>query len=454
MDVKPQQASSASAEIPGVVEGGGATRVPVASGVGRPTQARYVVLAFTVAAYMITYMDRVNIATAVPVIQKEFGFSLITVGWIFASFRWGYALFQLPGGWLGDRIGPRRALTLIVAWWSVFTSATALAWSARSMILCRFLFGMGEAGAFPIATRSLSRWMSPSERGFAQGLTHGGSRLGAALTPGLVVLLILAWGWRAPFFIFGLVGLVWAVVWYWYYRDTPAEHAGVNAAERQLIQGLPAEPKKAAAAPTPWSRILESRQVWTLSLMYLCYGYCIDVYLDWFPKYLHDHRGFDLKHMGLYASLPLLAGTAGDLAGGWASDRWARRSGNLTMARRGVAVAGFLLAAVAIVPATLTASSLRSVAYNCFAVFGLEATVGVSWAIPIDIGGDYAGSVAALMNTFGNIGSAVSPALLAYLMSLYGWNVPFLASAALCLVAAVLFLKIDASKPVFLENKN
>ena len=145
------------------------------------------VLGLTVAAYMITYMDRVNIASAVPVIQKELGFSMVTVGWILSSFRWGYALFQIPGGWLGDRIGPRRALALIVTWWSVFTSATALAWSAASMVVFRFLFGMGEAGAFPIATRSLSRWMLPAERGFAQGITHAGSRLGAALTPTLVV---------------------------------------------------------------------------------------------------------------------------------------------------------------------------------------------------------------------------------------------------------------------------
>ena len=149
----------------------------------RPTRVRYIVLAFTVAVYMITYMDRVVISNAAPVIQKEFGFTLVTMGWILASFRWAYALFQIPGGWLGDRIGPRRALAIIVMWWSAFTSLTAFAWSATSMIVVRFLFGVGEAGAFPIATRSLSRWMLPGERGFAQGVTHAGSRLGAAMTP-------------------------------------------------------------------------------------------------------------------------------------------------------------------------------------------------------------------------------------------------------------------------------
>lgn len=421
-------------------------------GADRPTNVRHVVLGLTVAAYLITYMDRVNIASAVPVIQKELGFSMVTVGWILSSFRWGYALFQIPGGWLGDRIGPRRALALIVTWWSIFTSATALAWSATSMAAFRFLFGMGEAGAFPIATRSLSRWILPGERGFAQGITHAGSRLGAALTPSIVVLLMAAYGWRAAFFVFGLIGLFWAAIWYWYYRDTPQEHASVNEAERNLILNSVVGTRAAKTRSVPWRQILASSTLWTLSAMYFCYAYCIAVYLDWFPKYLNEHRGFDLKQMGMYASLPLLAGTAGDLLGGWASDRWARRSGDLKRARRGVAVAGFLVAAAGILPATFTASPTGSVWYTCIAVFGLETTVGVSWAIPLDIGGDYAGSVSAVMNTCGNIGGAISPALLAYLVRSYGWNVPFVVASALCVAAAVLFGGIDATKRIFAEH--
>src|ERR1700693_3357263 len=147
---------------------------------------------------------------------------MVTVGWILSSFRWGYALFQIPGGWLGDRIGPRRALALIVTWWALFTSGTALAWNGASMAGFRFLFGIGEAGAFPIATRSLSRWMLPTERGFAQGVTHAGSRLGAAITYPIVALLMVAYGWRLALVAFGLLGLLWAAVWYWYYRDIPS----------------------------------------------------------------------------------------------------------------------------------------------------------------------------------------------------------------------------------------
>ena len=417
----------------------------------RPTRTRHVVLALIVAAYMITYMDRVNLASAVPVIQKDMGLSMVTIGWIFAAFRWGYAFFQIPGGWLGDRIGGRRALALVVVWWSVFTSLTAFAWNAVSLGMCRFLFGVGEAGAFPIATRSLSGWMLPTERGFAQGLTHAASRVGAALTPALVVMMMIRFGWRAPFFLFGLIGLVWAAAWFWYYRDMPAEHRYINAAERGLIEdsvGI----RHATARTVPWRLILSSPSLWTLSLMYFCYGYSIDIYLDWFPKYLNEHRGFNLTEMGIYASLPLLAGAAGDLFGGWISDECAKHWGNLKLARRAVAFAGFLLAAVFILPATLTSHSTASVLYSCVAVFGLEVTVGVSWAIPLDIGGDYAGSVASVMNTFGNLGSAVSPVLLAYLVGYYGWNTPFLVCSVLCIAGAILSMGINADRKIVYES--
>ena len=415
----------------------------------RPTRVRHIVLWLTVAAYMITYMDRVVISAAVPVIQKEFGFSLVTMGWILAAFRWGYALFQIPGGWLGDRIGPRRALTLIVTWWSLFTSATALAWNAASMAAFRFLFGVGEAGAFPIATRSLSRWMLPTERGYAQGLTHAGSRLGAAVTPPIVVLLITAYGWRAPFFVFGALGILWALAWYLYYRDTPEEHRSVNTLEREMIHRALGGPRPRTSSSVPWARILRNGNLWVLSLMYALYGYCLAVYLDWFPKYLNEHRGFNLKEMGFYASLPLLAGTLGDLLGGWSSDRLAARTGNLRGARCVVGAGGFLLATTGIALATLTSDPVSSVWYSCLGMFGLEVTVGVSWAIPLDVGGDWAGSVSAVMNTCGNIGGAISPALLAYLVRGYGWEMPFLVAAGLSAAAGLLFLKIDATKSIF-----
>ena len=420
----------------------------------RPTRVRHVVLGLTIAAYMITYMDRVVISAAVPFIQKEFGFSIITMGWILSSFQWSYALFQVPVAWLGDRMGPRRALTLIVTWWSLLTSATTLAWSAGSMAAIRFLFGMGEAGAFPIATRSLARWMRPAERGFAQGATHAGSRLGGALTPAVAALIMTRYGWRAAFLAFGCLGILWSAVWHRYYRDTPAEHPSVNEQERELIEGSLGFQRAAQGkdGSVPWKAILASRQMWLLSAMYVCYAYDVSVYLVWFPKYLNDSRGVSLQRMGLYASLPLLAGTAGDVLGGWLSDLWARRSGDLRTARRVTAIAGFLMAAIFIPPACYTSSPFACVGYSCLAMFGLELTVGVSWAIPLDIGGNYAGSVAAIMNTCGNLGGAVASAATAYFVKLYGWNAAFLIVSALCVIGAIIHLRIRADQPLALQG--
>src|SRR6202166_2310934 len=196
MSVQPSSAASTTPYVPGA----------------RPTHVRHVVLALTVIAYMITYMDRQVLAVARPVIRDELGISLVMMGWITFSFRIAYALFQIPGGWLGDRFGARRALTLVVTWWSIFTILTGRAWNAASMLVIQVFFGLGEAGAFPIATRSLARWMRPTERGFAQGVTHAGSRLGGAMTPPIVVLIIAKFGWRAAFLVFGVLGVLWSAV--------------------------------------------------------------------------------------------------------------------------------------------------------------------------------------------------------------------------------------------------
>jgi sugar phosphate permease len=422
-----------------------ATTAPV-----RPTRTRHIVLWLTVALYLITYMDRVVISAAVPSIRAEFGFDIETMGWILGAFNLSYALFQIPGGWLGDRIGPRKALTGVVLWWSSFTAATALTWSATSMFICRLLFGMGEAGAFPIATRSLSRWMLPSERGWAQGLTHAGSRLGGALTPALVTWIIFHLGWRAPFFIFALVGVIWGVIWISYYRDTPDEHKGVNDAERELIRtALARKPRTSKAVP--WKQILSNPQMWLLALMYACYGYSIGIYLSWFPTYLTDTHHMDLKTMGMYASAPLLAGVLGDMAGGFVSDRLVHRIG-LKLARRFVAIFGFVVGGGAILLAINLPDPLASIAVFAVAVFALELTVGVSWAVALDIGDEFAGSVSAVMNTAGNLGSTGSAILTAYLVAAYGWNAAFGVLAVLGVVAAALFTQIDASRRLYQDE--
>lgn len=421
-----------------------------AAAAARPTRVRHVVLWLTVLAYMITYMDRVVISVTGPMIQQEYGIGDRAWGWVLGVFQIGYALFQIPGGWLGDRFGPRRVLTVVVVWWSSFTALTTATWSIGSLIACRFLFGCGEAGAFPNATRSLSRWMLPSERGFAQGVTHAGARLGAALTPLLVVWLMIHLGWRAPFLTFAVLGLVWAAVWFGYYRDRPQDHAGTNAAEREMIAAaLAPQAAAGATARVPWRRILAQPQLWLISAMYFCYAYSINIFLTWFPKYLGEVRDFELARMGLFASLPLMAGVIGDVAGGWVSDHLLRRTGRVTWARRAVAVVGFALAAVAIPAGVLSDSPLVSVAWFALAVFGLELTVGVSWALTLDVGGVYAGSVSAVMNTFGNIGGALAAVITGYILHWSGWNAAMYVLAALSALGGLLFLRIDASRLLY-----
>jgi len=419
----------------------------------KPTRARYKVLAFVIAAYFITYIDRVLLSVSAPFIEREFGFSTITMGWVLFCYSIAYAAFQIPGGWFGDKVGPRLAMTCVVIWWSVFTALTSLTWSAASMGVCLFLIGMGEAGAFPIANRALSRWMLPSERAVAQGATHAGSRLGSTLTPIMVVALVglTALSWRLPFLLFALVGVAWALLWYRFYRNTPAEHASVNAAELDRInRGLGTFAK--GKRRVPWGQILSTPQMWVLGALYFCYAYDIGVFLSWFPKYLNAARGIELKTMGFYASIPFLAGLLGDLTGGFVSDEILKRTGNLRFARRAVSVFGFWVSAVAVSLAAWVSDPLVSIAWFSLALFALELTVGVSWAVTLDVGGEFAGSVSAVMNTLGNIGAATAVAVTARLATDYGWGSAFAVIAGLAVLAGLLMLAVRPDRRFYREE--
>src|SRR6266436_818900 len=277
----------------------------------RRSMGPWYVLVLISLMYLITYLDRVNISTAAPVISKEFGFDKITMGVIFSAFGWAYAMFQVPGGWLGDRFGARNVLTVIVSYWSAMTAATAVASGAASFMVLRFLFGMGEAGAFPGATRAMQLWYPRHERGFVQGVTHSASRLGAAIAPPIVVLIMSALGWRSVFYICGAVGFVWAIWWYLSYRNLPEEHGLVNRAELESIRGLDEKGEVRLAvfqkegASVPWATLVGSPNMWAIMCAYFTYVYCLYFFLTWLPSYLVDARHFNLQQMGWFAALPL-----------------------------------------------------------------------------------------------------------------------------------------------------
>jgi nitrate/nitrite transporter NarK len=408
------------------------------------TRVRRTVLFLLVLHYANTYMDRVCIAAVAPAIRAEFGLDHVQMGLVFTAFSVSYSLFQLPGGWLADRFGPRRVLSGLVVYWSIFTLATAAAWSHASLLVARFLFGSGEAGAFPAATRAVSRWFPADERGFVQGITHTGARLGGAVTPPLVAWLAVWSGWRVPFLLFAVLGFLWVLVWYRFFRDTPEEHPRVSALELRAIRAdRPKTGREEHRVSVPWRALLTSRNVWALCLMYFCYVYTFWLFLTWFPTYLMEARGFSAAWAGLLAGLPLGAGALTNTLGGWFSDRLSRQRG-LRFGRRSIAVAGFLGCALFAVTAILHPSPVWAVVCFTLMAAALESTTGVSWAVAVDIGREYAGTVSGLMNMYGNVGGAISPLVLGLLVRQTGaWEIPLGLAAGFCLVAALLWLRID-----------
>ena len=418
------------------------------------SRGRWYVLLLISVMYLITYLDRVNISTAAPEISKEFGFDKVTMGFIFSSFVWAYAVFQVPGGWLSDRFGARGVLTGVVTYWSIMTAATAAAFSGASFIVVRFLFGVGEAGAFPGATRAMQLWYPRRERGLVQGVTHSASRLGAALAPPIVVLIMSEFGWRPVFYICGAVGLLWSLWWAISYRNLPEEHGLVNRAELQAIRGLDASgainpPPMEQQTNVPWGTLVRSGNMWAIMFAYFTYVYCLWIFLSWLPSYLIEVRHFTLIKVGLFASLPLFAGVIGDTVGGVATDWLLKVSGSARIGRRVVAIVGLLGCAACIVPAALTEDAYVAVYGLTASLFFLEFTIGPSWAVPMDTGGKYSGTVSGMMNMAGNFGGAISPIVFGVLAQGGNWQAPFIVAAGLLVVgSAVWAFWLDPDKPI------
>ncbi len=408
------------------------------------TRARHGVLAFTLALTAVAYLDRVCIATAAPAMKADLHLTDAQMGYVFSAFTLAYAAFEVPSGWLADRFGPRLMLTRIVIWWSVMTALTGAASGFVSLVAVRFLFGVGEAGTFPSMARAYARWLPAPERGRAFGLALMTAALGGAATQPLVVALLSVMPWRHTFPIFGLVGVVWAVTWLWWFRDDPHHHPGVNEGELRLIGSAPPVPHPAV----PWSDLMRNRGMLALCLMYFGAIYGWYFYITWLPTYLLRARGFDLTHAGWLAALPLLSIGAGVLVGGWASDVLARCWG-LRAGRRTPGLIGLPLAAVAIVAAALTPTPITA-ALLLAAAAGLAA-LGVSpaWAVCLEIGRRHAGVVSGGMNTFGNLGGTLSPVVVGLCLQTWNsWTLPLMTVAACYVGAAVCWLSIDPAEPI------
>ncbi|HTR36707.1 MAG TPA: MFS transporter [Bryobacteraceae bacterium] len=403
----------------------------------RPTKTRWLILFLISLMYLICYMDRSNISVAQPEIAKAFGLNKSSMALVLSAFTWSYALGQIPAGWLGDRLGPKKVLTAIMSWWSIAAMLTGAAFGLGSLFAARFLLGLGEAGAFPVASRGMQLWFPRSERGRIQGTTHFFSRFAVAVTPFVAASILLAFGWRTIFYIFGSLGLVWAAVFALYYKNRPEEHTGVNPAELAQIRG------QAVAAPAaqsvPWKQILGSPNMWYIALGYGCFFFGTNFYLTWYPTYLREHRHMTLQALGILGSIPLFAGMAGDLAGGSLSDFVFKKTGKARFARSIVAAPGFLLSGIFLIPAATTGSTWASVLCLATSFFFLEFVIGPAWAVPMDVGGQFSGTVTAIMNMAGALAASLTPLIFGYYFGKGSWDIPFVITSCVMLLGALIW---------------
>ncbi len=404
---------------------------------------RFRVAAFTVALAFVTYLDRVCISKLAGPISADLGLSMQQMGFVFSAFTLAYAIFEVPTARWADRLGSRKVLTRIVIWWSVFTIATAAAFNFASLIVIRFLFGIGEAGAWPVAARALSRWIPQQERGRIQGIFFAGAHLAGGITPYLAFVLEQYVGWRAVFVIFGCVGFCWAAAWYWWFRDEPREHPLVTPAERDYIEANRAGDSPHGTANI-WGRILRHPSMLGLCIMYIANTYGFYFIITWLPKYLEAERGFSGAQLAALSGLPLILSIAGDFGGGWATD-WATQRFGLRYGRAVCAGVANLIAGLAMAGAAVVASPVLAALLIAVSIATSMFTLAASWATCVDIGGTNAGVVAAFMNTSGQIGGIVGPSLVPWLVDGHGgWPMSIAIMSALYLIASACWLFIDA----------
>ena len=386
---------------------------------------------------VLTYVDRVCISKAEPYLSERFHLTGEQMGLVFAAFSLGYALFEVPGGWLGDRIGPRRVLTRIVLWWSVFTAATGWAWNFTSLLTMRFLFGAGEAGCFPNLTKALKNRLADSERVRAQSILWLSARWGGAFTP-LVVTLIFDAGvisWRGLLLFFGALGVVWAAVFLSTTRDdTPAARAD--------------------DAPAPWGAMLRSRTVWLLCLQYMALNYAWFFYVTWLPKYLIEVLKVDGTKAALLNALPLFFGGVGCLVCGALAPRIAARIGRTGAARRFLACLGYASAAVLLLVAVSLRDPVLAMVVMGLASFANDFVMPVSWTACMDVGGRHTGTISGLMNMLGALVAGLAAIVSGKLHDLTGsWAPTFYLSAAAYAVGFLCWLFLDPVTPLIRKEE-
>ncbi len=413
----------------------------------KPTRVRYWVIVFAVTLAIITYIDRVCMSRAAPFIMRDLGLSKVQMSYIFSAFALAYALFEIPGGYMGDWLGPRRVLMRVVVWWSVCTIAIGRAWNFLSLWTLQFLFGAGEAGCYPNLTKAFTTWLPHYERVRAQGIMWMFSRWGGAFTPAIVVFMLGFMSWRWVFTVFGCVGIVWAILFYRWYRDNPNDKPSLNASERALLAG---SAKTASGhGDVPWGRLVRSRQAWLLCLQYFFLSYGWYFYITWLPTYLDEYRKLDLARSAALSALPLFLGGIGSFTCGLAYPAITRTLGSLKRSRRTMAYIGCTGATSLLILSIHLKNPVAAMIAMGLASFSNDLVMPGSWGACMDVGGKYAGTLSGAMNMMGNFGGVLSPLAIGYILRATNnnWDVTFYISATVYLMGVVCWALLDPVTP-------
>jgi MFS family permease len=401
-----------------------------------------IVLGLLAVMYLILFVNRVNISTAAPLMKADLHLTNTQLGLAFSAFAIPYAFFQLIGGWIGDKFGPRLTLSICCAMVGACTVLTGAAGGFVSLFALRLALGFGEGAAFPTATRAMSSWTPAGSWGFAQGITHSFARIGNALTPPLMAALLAFVSWRASFVILGFASFLWLFVWIWYFRNDPRDHRSITPSDLALLP----KPRSGGRPVIPWLRL--ARHILPVTIVDFCYGWTLWLFLSWIPAFFFENYHLNLQSSAMFSAGVLFAGVVGDTVGGIVSDRLLRKTGSLLIARRSVIVAGFLGAFVFLIPVVLIHDLTVAAICLSLAFFFAELIVAPIWSVPMDIAPRYAGSASGMMNFGFGVAGLISPSSFGYLVDRTGsWVVPFIGSIVLLLLGAVLASRLRPDKP-------
>ena len=400
----------------------------------------------------VAFLDRVNISIAGSSIAADYGLANQQLGWVFSSFLLGYALFQTAEGWLSDKLGPRRVLTVGVVWWGIFTALTAVVPSQMRAALVlfvaiRFLLGAGEAVIYPASNQFVSWWIPTQERGIANGIIFAGVGVGAGITPPAISYVMFHYGWRSSFWMSAIIGLVAGLVWFLIARDKPEDHPSVYPAELRHIQSgrTLSTTQLLPVKSLPWSTILQSKNVWAVTFSYFCYGYVAWIFFSWFYIYLAKVRGLNLKASAFYATLPFLAMAVCCPLGGAIADRVTRWRGK-RVGRCGIAVLAMAMTALFLLFGSRVASARLASVVLAGGAGALYLSQSSFWSVTADIGAASSGAVSGFMNMGAQLGGAVTASLTPAVAARYGWTASFYVAAVLAALGALAWLAVNPDR--------